>query len=266
MAIIDTVTKLAKYIPTIKDVIEDDYNLYSAGIELAENEIESLLGSGVMSATDEKVKNLIEGLCARKGYLLSIPTLDLVQTESGFGVVGGSDYKVASKERVQALKDGLEKQFNTTLELLLMLLISKTSLHNAWSEGSLYGIVDNCIVGNVKSARLCKLATYMTAVDFALKRNLLLNYNNVLIKCYGRDFLQEVIDLPDYDYVKNELRTALICLLLEKDYTISMNNATRHLLNNVEDYPVFKDSEQHQKLLNSTSYSNSEDKSIFVCG
>ncbi len=63
-------------------------------------------------------------------YLSAIPSLDLILTPNGFGIVSNSNVIPASKERVERLMDSLELERDRNIEMLLRRLSSQ----NNWLE------------------------------------------------------------------------------------------------------------------------------------
>jgi hypothetical protein len=61
----------------------------------------------------------VKRLAAYHAFLLAIPSLDLVLTPNGFGIVSNSNVAPASKERVERLMAIVEKQRDDTIELYL---------------------------------------------------------------------------------------------------------------------------------------------------
>ena len=64
-------------------------------------------------------QELVKRLAAYHAFLLAIPSLDLVLTPNGFGIINNSNIAPASKERVERLMANVEKQRDDTIELYL---------------------------------------------------------------------------------------------------------------------------------------------------
>ena len=72
----------------------------------------------------------LEKLVACHAYMTAIPSLDLVLTPNGFGIVSNQTIAPASRERVSALILSIESQRDTAIEALVLRLSS----NQAWQE------------------------------------------------------------------------------------------------------------------------------------
>ena len=68
----------------------------------------------------------LEKLVACHAYMTAIPSLDLVLTPNGFGIVSNQNIVPASRERVDALITSLESQRDAAIETLILRLSSRT--------------------------------------------------------------------------------------------------------------------------------------------
>ena len=95
----------------------DVYNACLPYMENAEDFIKDrLLDEGLAAlSTDEKLSSLVRKFICESGFLLAIPHLDLVLTNTGFGVVSNDHVAPASRERVNALMEALRLAYDRTL-------------------------------------------------------------------------------------------------------------------------------------------------------
>lgn len=80
----------------------------------------------------------IEKLIACHAYMSAIPSLDLVMTPNGFGIVSNTNVVPASKERIERLITSLETERDSAAESLVLKLAS----NNEWqqtSQGKYFG-------------------------------------------------------------------------------------------------------------------------------
>jgi hypothetical protein len=75
---------------------------------------------------DERFRFPLEKLVACHAYMTAIPSLDLVLTPNGFGIVSNQNVVPASRERVDALINSLESQRDAAIEALIIRLSSRT--------------------------------------------------------------------------------------------------------------------------------------------
>ncbi len=75
---------------------------------------------------NERFRFPLEKLVACHAYMTAIPSLDLVLTPNGFGIVSNQNVVPASRERVDALINSLESQRDAAIEALIIRLSSRT--------------------------------------------------------------------------------------------------------------------------------------------
>ena len=74
----------------------------------------------------ERFRFPLEKLVVCHAYMTAIPSLDLVLTPNGFGIVSNQNVVPASRERVDALITSLESQRDAAIEALIIRLSSRT--------------------------------------------------------------------------------------------------------------------------------------------
>ena len=79
---------------------------------------------------NERFRYPLEKLVACHAYMTAIPSLDLVLTPNGFGIVSNQNVVPASRERVDALITSLESQRDAAIEALILRLSSRSD----WRE------------------------------------------------------------------------------------------------------------------------------------
>lgn len=87
---------------------------------------------------NERLRFPLEKLVACQAYMTAIPSLDLVLTPSGFGVVSNQNIVPASRERVDALMNSLESQRDSAIEALILRLSSRTDWQQS-AQGIYFG-------------------------------------------------------------------------------------------------------------------------------
>jgi len=144
--LITTFAQLQSVIPTI--IGNGDIELYTTYLNDAEdylaNEIvgadlftdlqETHSGSDNTESKWDKALDLCRNIVALKAYHIAIPFLDLIQTQNGFAVASNSNQAPASKERVKALREGVQNRLNDAIEGLLKFMDDNLDLFTVWSE------------------------------------------------------------------------------------------------------------------------------------
>ena len=87
---------------------------------------------------NERFRYPLEKLVACQAYMTAIPSLDLVLTPNGFGIVSNQNIVPASRERVDALMNSLESQRDSAIEALILRLSSRTDWQQS-AQGKYFG-------------------------------------------------------------------------------------------------------------------------------
>ena len=84
------------------------------------------------SAANDLVRATLERIVAAHAYMAAIPSLDLVLTPNGFGIVSNQNIAPASRERVDALITSIETQRDMAIDLLLR----RISTRKVWQDST----------------------------------------------------------------------------------------------------------------------------------
>lgn len=125
---------LRKYIPNVLATVKGEASLYdklqpfllSAEEWVAKNFIPSELISTI--GEDSAVHQLLCQLVITEAFANAVPSLDLVLTPNGFGIVSNSNIAPASKERVERLI----AELRSTRDRVLHLLLPKLPMIEGW--------------------------------------------------------------------------------------------------------------------------------------
>ena len=129
MKLVTSESVLRKFIPNVISSVKGEVPLYDKMLpflELAEVWVEgTFLSKGVLDfiagcGDEEVVKVYATKVIVCEAYKNAIPSLDLILTPNGFGVVSNSNIAPASKDRVNRLLDSLESERDAAIRLLLL--------------------------------------------------------------------------------------------------------------------------------------------------
>ena len=156
MKIITTDAQLRSIIPNVLATVEGETSLYeklAPFLETSEEwavqnfvpyELFELIAGSSASAETVAEDATITALCLPlekiivcQAYMTAIPSLDLVLTPNGFGIVSNQNIAPASKERVERLQASLEAERDRNLEQLLLRLASRDDWQQA-SQGKYF--------------------------------------------------------------------------------------------------------------------------------
>lgn len=129
--IVESMTTMKKYIPTL--VIKGSTDAFADFRQTAQDNIEqSILGSALVTQislkldADSDLRRLVERVISLSGFLMGIPSSDLVLTESGFAVESSDKMTPASRLRVDALIKSLTDRLDEATDALISFLIKST--------------------------------------------------------------------------------------------------------------------------------------------
>ena len=111
------IEKLYPYLETAEQWAIDTFVPEAIFNEIAESD---------STSPNERFRYPLEKLVACHAYMTAIPSLDLVLTPNGFGIVSNQNIVPASRERVDALITSLESQHDAAIEALILRLSSRT--------------------------------------------------------------------------------------------------------------------------------------------
>lgn len=138
MKLITTDDQLRLLIPNVLATVEGEPTLIEKlypYLETAEQwaidnfvpeDIFNEIASADSSTPNERFRYPLEKLVACHAYMTAIPSLDLVLTPNGFGIVSNQNIVPASRERVDALITSLESQRDAAIEALIIRLSSRS--------------------------------------------------------------------------------------------------------------------------------------------
>lgn len=121
MTLITNNTTLKKYIPNQFDTVEGEDSLYTKiepALEIAEKWLEQWV-TPLNISQNAIIIELLKKACAFMAFQEAIPSLDLVLTPNGFGIVSNQNVAPASAERITRLIEALIIRKNSCVDLIL---------------------------------------------------------------------------------------------------------------------------------------------------
>ena len=130
MQLITSDEQLRMLIPHVFATVEGEPTLFEIlypFLETAEDwAINTFVSEEVFPQLTETEVAPLTKLVAYHAYMSAVPTLDLVLTPNGFGIVSNTNVVPASKERVERLLASLESERDRNIEQLIIRLSSRT--------------------------------------------------------------------------------------------------------------------------------------------
>lgn len=129
MNLITSDEQLRMLIPHVFATVEGEPTLFEIlypFLETAEKwAIDTFVSEEVFQQLTETEVAPLTKIVAYHAYMSAVPSLDLVLTPNGFGIVSNTNVVPASKERVDRLLDSLEMERDRNIELLILRLSSR---------------------------------------------------------------------------------------------------------------------------------------------
>lgn len=142
-------TTLVQFTPNVISPVEGEQDLYTkihSFIAIAEAWFESRIATYEQLSALENSEELLtfaRTAIASDAYRHAIPSLDVVLTANGFGIVSNQTIAPASRDRINALLDSLEAQCDAAIEMLMLhapdALLLRPSLFRGYEAVRLLG-------------------------------------------------------------------------------------------------------------------------------
>lgn len=125
MQIITDNAMLMAYIPNVVAHVEGEQSLFekiAPHLSIAETWLFSRVAPATVIATQESVLPLAKTIVACEAFRAAAPSLNVILTSNGFGIVSNSSVAPASKERTDALSEALIELRDNAIEQLVFAL------------------------------------------------------------------------------------------------------------------------------------------------
>lgn len=275
--IITTINQITAVLTNVAGDVE--YDDFKPHIESAEYWIEKeILGSTIYgkiedgSITDTKLLRLVHNIICLKGYEIGLPFMDLIQTQSGFGVINDKNRAPASKQRVDRLIEQNKIRLNAETEWLIDYLEDTATYHTDWKSSPAYSLLSDCLIMTAR-----ELKRYVnfegSRADFLMLKPVLINLTTLkLHPMISRGYIAELISkqnagtLNSYDNtVLPGLKQSLANYALDKDWIADrlLEDAVTIMDNDLDNYVTYRDSDE-KALKDDPGYENTEEDKIFV--
>lgn len=126
MEIIENNAILMAYIPNVVTAVEGEEDLFTKMIphlNTAERWFSRKVAQGIkVSSEEEPIQILCRTIVACEAFRLAVPSLNVILTANGFGIVSNSSVAPASKDRTDALCESLIELRDNAIEQLIFAL------------------------------------------------------------------------------------------------------------------------------------------------
>lgn len=138
MILITNEQALRQYIPNVVAVVKGEtpfINKLAPSLEIAEQWIaDNFTGQEILkeigASDDTTLRNICCNLVVSEAFRIALPSLDVVLTPNGFGIVSTGNLAPASQHRIENLRAGLVE----TRDNCIALLVRRLSSHEDWRD------------------------------------------------------------------------------------------------------------------------------------
>ena len=152
MILITSQEQFAKYVPNILKAVQGEASVYEkAAASLERSElwlVNTFIPIDMLDNLPEKTKDIAAHIVALDAFYDIAPSIDLVLTPNGFGIVNNTNVIPASKERIDRLRASLIADRDKYVDLLLHELSAmegwRTSIRGAAFRSTLFPNLEIC--------------------------------------------------------------------------------------------------------------------------
>lgn len=246
------------------------FDSLKADIPFAESRVIELLGLESLETLPENIYPLVEKAICLDVYADVIPHLDLVLTSTGFGVVSTSNVVPASADRVNRLQGKVQAMFEDAIDDALSLL----RFVEEWNKSDAAARLISSIFWQGKQLRRYGYPSAHRS-ELSYKSSLIYSVEDDLRRFIGDEIMDELI--ISIRTASSSSKQLILIQLLERvimtaisdcakeDIKVLRNTVVRYLINNLDDFPTFKNSSAYAAL-KQTRYENKKDDSTFFFG
>lgn len=243
MKLITNETELRRYIPNAFTTVKGETPLLqklTPYIESAEQWLKQYFTGGVIMF--EAVQSLATHIVVNEAMRQAVPSLDLVLTPNGFGIVSNSNIAPASKERVERLIASLESERDNYIEQLLPLLVQNSE----WRDTEQYRFFASTLFPNITLATLCGYHTNRWKHYLGLKHRASFieqQLSEEYISTAQMNALQNINFLATATPVQSIIISALRNIVVDrltgsnKDYSTTLLDIVNTLRSHPEEFP-----------------------------
>lgn len=264
--------KFERFVLTATNSEADIFESLRDRIDISTKKLQSRILGNVLDIHElpENMTVEAERFICMDAFADAIPLLDLILTENGFGVVSNQNQSPASRERVDVLRKQIRQSADDAMDNIINSLIS----HEEWNKSayaillinSLYFTADQLrdYAGKPDAHRsdLLSLRTVICEAEELINRTISAQFFSYLLSRLREDSLE------DYEVLLVWTLRNAIGFFINKQgaaFKRELDTVVNFLENNIEKFPVYKDSEAY-KVKHFEYYKNEEDDSCYFFG
>ena len=272
--IVSGYTQMKPFLPAV-EMKSASTTIFDDALEVAQNDlVATIIGTDIEALLEAqvedpdvhaKLRKLCQRVISQQAFLKSIPDLDLVLTDAGFGVVSNEKTQMASKDRVQSLTSNMKAKLDESKDALVVYLL-KTTAYESWrgteefgrlSDGLIltYGeFKDVAVLNNITAQAYPKSWCEFLDLNSALNVALMTDVASYISRDYAIELIEKVRDkepmIPNEKKVLKIIKIAISSIALG-DMATGMDQtlkAVAFMKDNPDDFPTFMESDESKAL------------------
>lgn len=216
--IINDDTKLRKYVPNVLATAKGEASLFDKVMPfLEESELwvfENFLRPQLIDTANSNEISVIERIIVNDAMYHAIPSLDIVLTPNGFGIVSNQNIAPASKERVERLVAQYEKNRDLNILLLLQFLPK----HEGWIESEQGQFFSSTLFPNLTVVKNLGISEHLWENYLTLRDKIMIEeaelteeyFGHVLMDCLRKQTITNSFATRLHRYISEHIRTYII--------------------------------------------------------
>ena len=246
--------------------------IFDDALDVAQNAlVAEIIGTALESqleqrqSADARLLKLCQRVISQQAFLSSIPDMDLILTDAGFGVVNNEQVTMASRERVQALSANLKLKLDDSKDALILYLL-RTSAYDTWrgteefarlSDGLIltFGeFKDVAVLNNLTAAAYPHSWGDFYDLNSALNVALFTDVASYISKDFAGEIIEKVRDKETFTPLeKKVLRLIKIAIsgfaMGDRKTGLDQTLAAVGIMRaNLAEFPTYRDSEEAQEI------------------
>lgn len=272
--IVSGYTQMKPFLPAV-EMKSASTTIFDDALEVAQDDlVATIIGTDIEALLEAqvedpdvhaKLRKLCQRVISQQAFLKSIPDLDLVLTDAGFGVVSNEKTQMASKDRVQSLTSNMKAKLDESKDALVVYLL-KTTAYESWrgteefgrlSDGLIltYGeFKDVAVLNNITAQSYPKSWGEFLDLNSALNVALMTDVASYISRDYAIELIEKVRDkepmIPNEKKVLKIIKIAISSIALG-DMATGMDQtlkAVAFMKDNPDDFPTFMESDESKAL------------------
>ena len=222
----------------------------------------------------EEVKGLCDVVVGCKAFYEAIPSLDLVLTSHGFGIVQTPQVAPASPVRVNRLRDQIQRTLFNTMDELLTFFLNEEELRVLFAQGAPFEKLTDSLFLTGSELQLYAGMEGATRKELYIQKALIaegeLMIQRWISVVYFNELLQKVrdnkVEVKDREVL---LKAKQLLGFYITGQSVAFRRLAEWLVNSIEaqidGYPTYKSSAEYQ-LKNKSRYENKKEDSTYFFG